>query len=210
MQNRGKKVVKLSDGRYLMAKEAEILAFFEGRSVVGKTITDIYPELMDYGIGNLEDLLEETDDISVCTNECAIQTDGLVFLELNHGSRLGIRFSGSGGPVVLKEMPGGSPCSEIPSDLFSLNSMFDGCRGKKIANVIVDRNNGRMLFPCVCGIDMSVEDEGVWQIRLILDDGSCLAFHGFIDWGCMEYRNANGDAETVPLSCLLADYEKPD
>lgn len=192
----------MADGRCLMAQEADIAAFFEQHQIAGKTITGIYPEEMNYGIYNWDELMEEIEDISACTNECAIQTDGFIFLELDYGHWLEIQFSGSGGPVILNMVSGDRPYPKIPADLFSLNTLFHSCRGKKITEVIVDRNNDKMLFPCFLGIDMSDEDEGVWQIRLILEDGSCLAFYGSIDWNCVEYLDAEGKRKTVPMSWL--------
>ena len=195
-------MVKMEDGSYLMAKGKDILTFFKQNQIVGKTITGIFPEEMDYGIGNWDEVLAEIDDISTSTNECAIETAGFVFLELNCGDWMGIQFSGSGGPVILRMTSGNRPYPKIPADLFSLNTMFHGCRGKKITKVIVDRNHEKMLFPCYCGIDMSEEDEGVWRIRLILEDGRQVAFCGSFDWSCMEYLNAKGEDETVPMAWL--------
>ncbi len=195
-------MVKLNDGSFLMAREKDILEFFSHNQIVSRTITGIFPKVMNYGISNWDELLEEIDDISAYTNECAIRIDDFVFLELDYGKWLAIQFSGSGGPVIMKMMSGNDPYPKIPADLFSLNTMFHGCRGKKITEVIVDRNNGRMLFPCFSGIDMSEEDEGVWQIRLILEDESQLAFYGSFDWSCIEYLDAKGECETIPMSWL--------
>lgn len=197
-------MVKLNNDRYLMAKENDILAFFSQNQIVGKIITGIYPEMMDYGISNLDEVLEELEDISACTHECGIQTDGDVFLELDYSSRLAVQFSGSGGPVILGVVSGNSPCPQISEDLFSLNTLFRDCRGKKITDIIVDRNNGRMLFPCFCGVDMRGEDEGVWRIRLMLEDGSCLALFGSVDWSCVEHLDARGELMTIPLSRLIS------
>ena len=201
-------MVRMNNGRYLMAKEKDILAFFEQHKIVGKTITGIYPDHMDYGISNWDELLEENEDISHWTTTCGIQTDGFIFLELDFGDWLEIHFSGSGGPVVLHMASGDRPYPRIPADLFSLNTLFRGCRGKKIVKVIVDRNKERMLFPCFCGIDMSEEDEGVWQIRLVLEDGSQLAFNGSVDWSCVDYLDADGALKTVPMWWLMPNPEK--
>ena len=40
-------MVKMSDGRYLMAREADIAVFFEQHHIVGRTITGIFPEDME-------------------------------------------------------------------------------------------------------------------------------------------------------------------
>lgn len=203
-------MVKLNDGSFLIAREKDILEFFTHNQIVDRTITGIFPKEMNYGISNWDDLLEEIDDISAYTNVCAIQTDDFVFLELDYGKWLAIQFSGAGGPVILNIVSGDRPYPKIPADLFSLNTMFHGCRDKKIVEVAVDQDDDQMLFPCFCGIDMSGEDEGVWQIRLILEDRSQLAFNGSFDWSCMEYLDASGKPETVPISWLLPNAGKMD
>lgn len=200
-------MIKMNDGRFLMAREKDILAFFAQNDIVGRTITGIYPEYMDYGISNWDELIEEIDDISLCTNECAIQTDGSIFLELDYGDCLEIQFSGSGGPVILNVIPkiklAKQPYHKTPTDVFSLNTLFHECRGKTISAVIADKHDGRMWFPRFHGIDMSTEDEGVYQIRLILEDESYLAFSGSVDWSCVDYLDEQGENKIVPMSWLL-------
>lgn len=195
-------MVKLNDGSFLMAREKEILEVFTCNHIIGRTITGIFPKEMNYGISNWDDLMEEIDDISAYTNECGIQTDDFVFLELDYGKWLAIQFAGSGGPVIMKMMSGNDPYPKIPADLFSLNTLFHDCRHKKIANIIVDHNGGKMWFPCFSGVDMSAEDEGVWRVRLILEDGSCLAFYGSVDWSCVGYLDELGEPKRVPMAWL--------
>lgn len=200
-------MIKMNDGRFLMAREKDIILFFAQNDIVGRTITGIYPEYMDYGINNWDELIEEVDDISLCTNECAIQTDGSVFLELDYGNWVEMQFSGSGGPVILNVIPKikltNRSYHKAQTDMFSLNTMFHECIGKTITNVIVDRHDGRMWFPSFHGINMSAENEGVYQIRLILEDRSYLAFSGSVDWSCVDYLDEQGENKTVPMSWLL-------
>jgi len=196
-------MVQMNDGRCLIAREKEILDFFYNNHLVGRTITGIFPTAMNYGISNLDDILEEIEDISAHTCQCGIQTDDFVLLELDNCDCIEIQFSGSGGPVILNVIRGGYTYPPIPVGLFPLNTMFHDCIGKKITDVIVDRNSNKMLFPHFCGIDMSVEDEGVWRIRLVLEDGSFLAFFGSVDWSCMEYLDKQEKITTVPMLWLL-------
>ena len=197
-------MVKMADGRYLMARKAEILAFFDQHHIIGKTITGIFPEDMDYGFSTMDDNEELEYPVSVMF-PCSIQTDGIISVELNYGDLLEIAFSGEG-PIILNMIPSEkTSSSKIPCDLYSLNTMFHACRQKKITEVIIDQSGRKMLFPCYNGIDMSAEDEGVWRIRLKLDDGTYLAFSGSIDWGQLELLDKDGEAVEIPLSWLKPD-----
>jgi len=80
--------------------------------------------------------------------------------------------------------------------------LFHDCRDKRITDIIVDHNSGKMWFPCFSGVDMSPEDEGVWRVRLILEDGSCLAFYGSVDWSCVGYLDELGEPKRVPMAWL--------
>lgn len=196
-------MVQMNDGRYLVAREKEITKFFYDNHLIGRKITGIFPTAMNYGIGNLDDILEEIEDISAHTCQCSIQTDDFVLIEVENCGCLEIQFSGSGGPIILNMIRGEYTYPHIPDDLFPLNTMFHDCIGKKITDIIVDRNSNKMLFPRFCGIDMSSEDEGVWRIRFVLEDGSCLAFFGSVDWSCVEYLDKQGEIATVPMLWLL-------
>lgn len=197
-------MVKMDDGRYLMAREADILAFFERHHIVGRTITGIFPEEMDYGFSTMDDD-EELDYPASVMTFCGIQTDGITSVEFGYTEQLEIAFSGHG-PVILNMVSADRASNpKISCDLYSLNTLFHNCRQKKITDVIVDHDHERMLFPCYKGIDMSQEDKGVRRIRLVLEDGSSLAFSGSIDWGVAEYLDPDGEVAEVPLSWLRPD-----
>jgi len=197
-------MVKMADGRYLMAREADIADFFEQHHIVGRTITGIFPEDMDYGFSTMDDG-EELEYPASVMFPCGIQTDGVISVELNSGEQLEIAFSGEG-PVILNMVPADKTSNPpIPPHLYSLNTMFNNCREKKITEIIIDQDNRKMLFPCYNGIDMRSEDEGVWRIRFKLDDGTFLAFSGNIDWSQMDHLDMNGKNTEVPLSWLKPD-----
>ena len=197
-------MVKMTDGRYLMARKADLLAFFDQHHIVGKTITGIFPEDMDYGFSTMDDN-EELEYPTSVMFPCSIQTDGIISVELNYGDRLEIAFSGEG-PIILNMVPAEkTSSSKIPCDLYSLNTMFHACRQKKIIEIVIDQAGRKMMFPCYSGIDMSAEDEGVWRIRLKLDDETYLAFSGSVDWGQLELLDKNGEAVEIPLSWLKPD-----
>lgn len=192
-------MVLLHDGRRLMANKAEIMAFMEKHHIVGSTIVGIYPQEMDYGIGNWDELMEEWGGFPPGDSPCSITTDGSIFLEMDNGEWLEIEFSGDG-PVILNMVPKGRPYPEIPDHLFALNTVFHQCRGKQIVDVKVDvrsEHNG-MMFPCYRGIDMSAEYDGMWRIRLVLEDGNSLAFSGWIDFFNFELRDKNDETVFVP------------
>ena len=194
-------MVKMADGRYLMARKVDIQAFFDWHSIVGKTITGIFPEDMDYGFSTMDDE-EELDYSKHIMTPCCIQTDGLISVELDYGEQFEIAFSGQG-PVILNTVPESQASNPaIPSNLFSLNMMFRNCLGKRVAEVSIEQHDQKMIFPCYCGIDMSAEDEGVCGIRLVLEDESCLVFSGSCDWNQMELLNNRGESMYVPMSWL--------
>lgn len=197
-------MVKMTDGRYLMTRKADILAFFDQHHIIGRTITGIFPEDMDYGFSTMDDD-EELEYPESVMFPCGIHTDGLISVEFDSGEQLEIAFSGEG-PVILNMVPADKTFNpKIPSHLYSLNSMFHNCREKTITEVIIDQDGRKMLFPCYNGIDMRTEDEGVWRIRLKLDDGTYLAFSGSIDWGQLELLDKDGEDVEIPLSWLKPD-----
>lgn len=197
-------MVKMADGRYLMARKADMLTFFDQHHIVGRTITGIFPGEMDYGFSAMDDDAELEYPASVMF-PCGIQTDGIISVEFNDWDQLEIAFTGAG-PVILNMVPADRTSNpKIPCDLYSLNTMFHNCLQKKITEVIIDQDDRKMMFPCYNGIDMSAEDEGIWRIRLILEDGNCLAFSGSVDWGELELLDRDGEPMEVPVAWLRPD-----
>ena len=203
-------MVIMDDGRRLMANKADIMEFMEQHNIVGRTICGVYPELMDYGIGNWDELMDEWGGVPQGSGPVCFNTDGSVFIAMQNDEWLEIEFSGEG-PVILNMLPPmlpyGRPAPKVPVDLFSLNTVFQQCYRKKIVDIQVDvrTDHDGMMFPCYRGIDMSSEYDGMWRIRLVLEDGNCLAFYGNFDFFGFELKDENGTTVYVPSSYFQGD-----
>lgn len=196
-------MVQLNDGRWLMARKDDIFSFIRQHEIIGKEIVSILPSELDYSINNLYEVMAEQEDIMAGTCECGINTDGTLCLLFADGSSMEIIIPGES-PVILgyntaklDKYPKGRP------GLFSLNTMFQHCRLKRIKDVLVDYHGRPLLFPCFMGIDMSQESDGVWRIRLILDDDTALAFSGHFDFGHVDHMRADGTWMRIPTWQLL-------
>lgn len=118
-----------------------------------------------------------------------------------------MEISGSG-PLILGY--GTADFAKYPSyhgQIYRLKTLFRHCIGKKITEVKIDAGEDSMFFPCYCGIDMSQEDEGVYGLRFLLDDGSTLSFAGEWDFFSVEHTDSKGEIREVPFSVLLWELD---
>ena len=192
---------QLPDGRWLMASYEDIRTFFRDNPVVGKVIQDIVPSKTDYCIGNLEDIEHILDQSA----ESTIDTDGFICLRFSDGSSLEVEFSGDG-PIIL----GYNTASHFPSyngSCYTLTTMFKHCLGKRIEKIAFETTNRKMLFPCYMGIDMSAEDDGVKQLRFLLEDGTHLSASGWIDWFRFSHKVSPEANKRVPYRELLRELD---
>ena len=174
----------LPDGRRLMAASSDIRAFFDDCFLTGREIADIYATRGDYGIANLDEIV----DVENARFECAVETDGEICLIFTDGQYLSIEFGGEG-PVLLAF---GDTAPREETAAYPLRAVFRPVLGRRIGEVVTVADGGELLFPAYRGIDMSDESDGVCAICLRLDDGSSLFFHGSLDFFVLEHKNADG------------------
>jgi len=193
----------LEDGRELVASYKDIQAFFDRNHIAGRTIRDLRSYENDYMIKNLDDFDIET--LSKWTTESAIDTDGQIAIIFSDGDHMEIEFSGNG-PILLGfNTADFSKYPEYNGTCYTLRTLFQHCIGRTVDSVFFEKTDRRMEFPAYCGIDMSEDDEGIQEIRLILDDESYLSFSGNIDFFRFMHQKKNGEELRVQYSELLKE-----
>ena len=193
----------LEDGRILMASYDDIREFFDEYHIAGRTIRDLRSSENDYMIRNLEDF--EIEKLEQWTTESAIETDGQIAILFTDGDNLEIEFSGDG-PILLGFNTADlSKYPEYDGRCYRLATLFQHCIGRTITKIFFERSDRRMEFPAYCGIDMSADNEGIQEIRLILNDGSYLKAFDHIDWFDFAHMNVNGEEFRVPYTELLKE-----
>lgn len=193
----------LDDGRVLVASYNDIRQFFDDYHIVGRTISDLRSAENDYMIKNLEDF--DIDELNRWTTESGIETDGQIAILFADGDNIEIEFSGDG-PILLGFNT--ANLSKYPAydgTCYTLATLFQHCLGKTISNVLFEKSNHRMEFPAYRGIDMSADDEGIREIRLILEDGSYLKAFGGWDFYYFSHINSDGEELRVPYIELIEE-----
>ncbi len=194
---------KMPDGRELMAAITDIEGFFREHSIVGRVIADMRPSELDYIIGNLCDM----ENIYETACSCGIETDGCICIIFDDGDSMEAEFSGSG-PVLLGFNTADLPRYPEPNgDIYAVRTMFGGCIGRRIVSIELEVS-GSMMFPCYRGMDMSEDDDGVYRIKFLLDDGTTLALQGWIDYFQIEHLDSNGELVYVPMKRLLDELDE--
>lgn len=197
-------IYTLSDGRSLMASFRDIHSYFEKHTIVGKSIADIRPYRLDYRIANIEDI-EDPESAKIPSG---ITTDGQICIIFDDGDHIEIEIPGCA-PIILGfNTADFSQYPEYDGSCYTLRTMFQKCLGHRITKVAFEKTAGKMLFPKYRGIDMSDDDDGIYEIRLVLDDGSCLCAHGWLDFFDILHYAPNGDDICVPFSELLAELDE--
>lgn len=194
----------LDDGSELMASFDDVDAFFKEHKIVGRRIVDVLPSEYDYRVRNLNDI----DDVWNVSLPCGIMTDGRLCFLFEDGDTLEIEFCGEG-PVILGFNTANVENYPKPDGLcYTLRTMFSGCLGRRICEVKYARSDARMIFPEYHGIDMSADDEGVREIRFMLDDMKQIVFKGNVDWFDVSLLGPDGDDWYVPARPLLEELSE--
>ncbi|MBQ8128742.1 MAG: hypothetical protein IJ175_00665, partial [Clostridia bacterium] len=66
----------------------------------------------------------------------------------------------------------------------------------------------KMEFDHACGIDMSMDDDGIKDISFILDDDTVLTAKGTLDFFDLEHTAGNGEDLKVPFTELLKELSE--
>lgn len=194
----------LPDGRELMVRYDDIKNFFDKNRIIGRTITDIKPAAFDYIIRNIGDI----DNVYEADTESAVDTDGQICLIFEDGDDLEIEFSGDG-PILLGFNTADFEKYPKPNgNCYTLRTLFKYCLGHKIVDIVFERSDHKMLFPTYCGIDTSAYDEGIDNIKIILDDGSYLLARGSIDYYNFEHHSQSGNELSIPFKELLGELNE--
>lgn len=191
----------LDDNRLLMASYDDIYSFFKEFQIVGKIIKDIIPFKFDYYIRNLD----EIDNILSISTPSSIDTDHQICLVFTDNTSLEIEFVGDG-PVILGYNT--AKLSKYPKhngSCYTLRTLFKHSINRKIIEIEFNKTVNKMLFPYYKGIDLSKEDDGIKQLRFILDDGSYLSAEGILDWFCLSHKTATNKLKMIPFRELLAE-----
>ena len=193
----------LEDGRILAASYDDIREFFDEHHIAGRTIRDLRSARNDYMIRNLYDF--EIEELEHWTTESCIDTDGPIAILFTDGDNLEIEFCGDG-PVLLGFNTADlSKYPEYNGECYKLATLFQHSIDRTITEVFFERSDHRMMFPMYKGIDMSADDDGVQEIRLVLDDGSCLTANGKIDWFVFAHEGVAGEEFRLPYAELLEE-----
>lgn len=190
----------LGDGRNVIASYDDLLRFFEVNQIVGRKIKEIYPLCHDYMIKDMGELYPFDVDFKV---PCGIETDGFICLVFEDGEELLIEIPGEA-PIILGISKSINKRKK-DGTCYSLNTMFGACIGKTISDIRFDRTNHRMLFPIYQDIDMSNQDEGINEMRIILEDNSQLVFYGWQDFFKVDYRNEEDEVNKIRFASLVSD-----
>ena len=198
---------RLPDGRTIMARYGDIRDFFDTHRIIGRQIADIRPFLMDYRVRFMDEFddIEDAEQILMFT---AIQTDGQVCIVFEDGDSCEVEIPGEA-PVILGFNT--AEWSQYPTydgTCYSLHTMFRGIIGRTVVEVCILQSQRKMEFPSYRGVDMSEDDEGVWGVRWILDDGTYIQFHGSVDWFCVGHYTADGEDVYIPLAELLKEMDE--
>ena len=196
----------MEDGMELMAAYDDLKAFFEEHRIVGRVIADIRPDCFDYMIHNLCDFtIEEVKEWSI---ESGITTDGYVVLLFEDGDTLAVHFCGDG-PILLgfnaikqEQLP------QYDGTIYKLSTVFKHCIGRKIRQICFEKSEYKMEFDHACGIDMSMDDDGIKDISFILDDDTVLTAKGTLDFFDLEHTAGNGEDLKVPFTELLKELSE--
>lgn len=195
----------LEDGRIVMSTYEDIKHFFDANRIVGRKIVSIEPECLDYLIRNIEDFYPFEKEMNV---SCGIETAGFISLVFEDGFTAEIEIPGEA-PVILGT--NGFPKDHYPENngkAYLLKTMFRECIGKTIAEVKFEKTDHKMIFPIYKGIDMSDYDEGINEIRIILEDNSQLVLYGWEDFFEVDYRNAEDEEFQIGLRELLSELNE--
>ena len=189
------------DGRELMVRYDDIKDFFDKNRIIGRTIANIKPTAFDYIIRDIGDI----DNVYELDTESAIDTDGQICLIFEDDDNLEIEFSGDG-PILLGfNTADFEKYPKANGNCYTLRTLFKHCLGHKVVDIVFERSDHRMLFPAYRGIDMSAYDEGIDDIKIVLDDGSYLLARGSIDYFNFEHHSQDGNELRVPFKELLSE-----
>ena len=168
----------LEDGRTLMASYDDINEFFQTNNIIGKEISDILLSEACYMAFDYE----EDDDYPDNVADCFLEMDDPVCIAFTDGTNLEVEYCGDG-PIILGYNT--AKIKEYPKNKgikFPFQNMFKYGIGKKITDIQFEKSDERMMFPEYRGINMSEDDDGIAEIRFVLDDDTALVANGFIDY----------------------------
>ena len=186
-----------------MASYEDLYSFFQENRIIGKTIREILPFALDYCIRNLD----EIEDILNANTQCAIGTDDQICILFTDNTTLEVEFSGDG-PIILGYNTAKlSAYPQYNGSCYTLRTMFQHCIGKRIIEIVFEKTDSRMLFPCYMGIDMSGNDDGVKQLRFYLEDGSYLLAEGNIDYFDFSHKVSPQEYKAVATEALLRELD---
>ena len=191
----------LDDGRQLMASYQDIAEFFNKNHMIGKKIVDIQAQALDYMICNLSDI----ENIEKLDTKSSISTDHQICLRFDDGDHFEIEIPGDA-PLILGYNT--ADFARYPVNhgtCYTLRTLFMHCLGRCVTEIVFEKSAHKMFFPAYRGIDMSKEDDGVKEIKLVLDDGSFLLATGNCDFFYFTHYAPDGNEKRVPFADLLTE-----